>query len=356
MYIISFCILIIVLWIIPLIIGYGMLHGIKKGYTKLMATWYVTGVAVMLGVFQLLTVPFTLLEISFSLLVVVYLVVLILLSGYYICRYRKSIFNKMRVAISNIQWSECYFIFALILILFQMIIPVIRANYIGADDALYIAYSNDIVYYDSIFTYFPYTGEYVGVGVNKMTLTSWCVFVAYLAKITNIHVATIAHTFLPFWVIAISYMVYYLIGRILMRSNFKKVCCFLIVLSVIHIWGNISSYTITLRLLQCQWHGKAVAAIFFTPLIFYMVYVMFSKKTSLKECLVLILITLGATGTTLIGTGLAVLTISVECLVLSIMNRDWKVLMRGVLCCLPCASYAIVFVFQYYFTALLKGF
>lgn len=345
----------IILFIVPVCIGKVFSEGIKKDYANLIAFWAVLGFLIMLGIFQLLTVPFTLAAVPFHLLANLYSVIIIIITIYAVIRYGGDIWKAIHEFLLGKNWLNIIFILASAIILAQMLISMISANYIGEDDAAYIVYSNDIVYFDSIFGYGPYTGEYVGVGVNKMTLTSWCVFIAYLSKISTIPVAIMAHTILPFILIGYAYGVYYLMARVLFKNNYTKVGWFLIILSILHIGGNFSYYTITLRLLQCQWHGKAVVAIIVTPFLIYYVYVMNVGQVYRKEYVNLIFTTIAAAGCTLVGGGLALVVVASGTLAMSIVKRRCRIWIRSLICCIPCALYCVAFLLQYTLTEWLKG-
>ncbi len=348
-------VILILFSVVPLCIGKAATAGIQKYYADCIPFWMILGFLIMLGVFQLITVPFTLAEIPFHFLVYLYSAILLLLVVYGGIRYGKLLWNRLYKFIIDRKWLNVVFLLAIILILIQMLISVFTENHMSGDDAAYVVYANDIVYTDSIFGYSPYTGEYAGIGVNKITLTSWCVFMAFLSKISGIPAAVIAHTVLPFMLIGYAYMVYYLMARVLMKDSYTKIGWFLIVLSALHIGGDFSIYTLTFRLLQIQWQGKAVAAAIVVPFLIYYMYVINEEPLQKMEYVNLILISIAAAGCTLVGGGLALMVIVIGSISMAISRRRIGIWLRSMLCCIPCGLYCAAFLFQYTLTAWLRG-
>ena len=119
-------------------------------------------------------------------------------------------------------------------------------------------------------------------------MTSWNYYIAFLGKITGIHVAAIAHTILPVWLVPMAYMVYSLIGRRLFQNERKKIAIFMFWMTILVVFGGYSWYVLTLRLAVCIWHGKAVMASIMLPFLFY--YLVSTEKCNKKSILELILI------------------------------------------------------------------
>ena len=75
---------------------------------------------------------------------------------------------------------------------------------------------------------------------------------------TGIHPAIIAHSVLPLILIPLTYLVYYRIGMRLFKGAFRKTAVFLILVSLLQIFGNTSIYTNATFFLMRTWQGKSV--------------------------------------------------------------------------------------------------
>lgn len=92
-----------------------------------------------------------------------------------------------------------------------------------------------------------------------------------------------SHTYFPFFMIIICYVLYGMIGNVLFRGDAEKTALFLIVLSVFHIWNFTSTHTLSAMFLLRIWQGKAIVAGFILPLLMYLFYQIFmSEKQSMK--------------------------------------------------------------------------
>ena len=93
--------------------------------------------------------------------------------------------------------------------------------------------------HDTLLVDDPITDEYMywDVGEVRKDVTSpWTMYVAMCCKITGIAPAVFSHTFFPFFMIIICYVLYGMIGNVLFRGDAEKTALFLIVLSVFHIY------------------------------------------------------------------------------------------------------------------------
>ena len=117
------------------------------------------------------------------------------------------------------------------------------------------------------------TGE-----VRKDLTSPWAMFVAMIAKEARIAPAILSHAYLPFYLTALCYAVYALIGRRLLGGGWEKTCVFLILLSVLHLAGYTSTHTLASMLLLRIWQGKAVCASFMIPLMLLIFYELFHRE------------------------------------------------------------------------------
>lgn len=261
---------------------------IKESFSRLLHAW-VLGFVTMLAVGQLVLVPLVALEQTLTSAMIWWqalLTILAVLSFYMLlkrwCADRSSaaaeeisVCTKKENAAPNRKvWCIIWGVLAAVLILLQAYIPA-RYEHGDDDDARFIseevsAYVHDTMYIDD-----PIAGELMfwNLGEVKKDLTSpWAMYVTICCRISEIPPAVLSHTYLPFFMVLLCYAVYFLIGHTLLKGDMEKTLMFLIVLSVVHLWGYTSTHTLASMLLLRIWQGKAVCASFMIPLFFYLMY------------------------------------------------------------------------------------
>lgn len=272
------------------IVGDKLLPGTRK---KSFAEKYIWGNIFLWALFQILCVPLDLANASFDILVIIYgIIIIALLVGCYIFKYHE-IKNTILALKVNITLYELLII---ALILIQIFTYIFGVTYAGGDDTTYISASQYAVEKNGFIR-----------GDWKLLLTSWNYYIAFLGKITGIHVVAIAHTILPVWLVPMAYMVYSLIGRRLFQNERKKIAIFMFWMTILVVFGGYSWYVLTLRLAVCIWHGKAVMASIMLPFLFY--YLLSTEKYNKKSILELILIVIATISMSLMGVGLTILMI-----------------------------------------------
>lgn len=290
--------------IVPPIIGKGMENIIAKKDRSSWAELYIWGNLVLWAIFQVISVVLGIFKVRFTVISLLFGGIILFLVSTVLWKFHKDIKITWKKR-GKLYWQEWAVIF---LIMCQTCISVFCTTYIGADDATYIAISLDAVDKDFISVYAPYTGQPGGVSL-KILLTSWNYYISFLSKLSGIHVAAVAHTFLPAFMIPMAYMVYWLIARVLFHNDRNRQAAFLLWLNILIMFGAYSWYTLTLRLDICIWHGKAVMAAIVLPFLFY--YLFHTEKYGKKELLHLLLIMTAMCAMSLMGVGLSIVMVLV---------------------------------------------
>ena len=228
------------------------------------AAVYAAGFVIVLAVFQIVAVPVILFETwGFPRIVTIYSILLAVLSaaglifGFPVLRgmavdARTWIAKKKRPSVE----TALYWVIAVGLILFQMYMAYTHELFDG-DDAYYVAQSVIAEQTDVLYRILPYTGLSTSLDIRH-ALASLPIWEAYLARVTGIHPAIIAHSVLPLILIPLTYLVYYRIGMRLFKGAFRKTAVFLILVSLLQIFGNTSIYTNATFFLMRTWQGKSV--------------------------------------------------------------------------------------------------
>ena len=228
------------------------------------AAVYAAGFVLMLAVFQVLAVPVILTETwGFPRIVTLYsaslavLSVLGLLLGLPVLRGMladlKALLRKIRKLSPE---TALFWALALGLILFQMYMAYTHEFFDG-DDAYYVAQSVIAEQTDVLYRILPYTGLSTSLDYRH-ALAAFPIWEAYLARVTGIHPAIIAHSVLPLVLIPLTYLVYFRIGMRLLKGSFRKTAVFLILVSLLQIFGNTSIYTNATFFLMRTWQGKSL--------------------------------------------------------------------------------------------------
>ena len=164
---------------------------------------------------------------------------------------------------SMIFWGIFFVIMA-----FQMVMSLVMASFDG-DDAYYVVESLLAQQAGVMNTILPYTGTstYLDIRHALAVITMW---IAFVAKQSGIHATILSHTVIPLFFIPLVYLIYVEIGRILFRERQPVIPVFMIVVSLLLMFGNVSIYTPATFFLMRTWQGKALVANMVFPMIFWM--------------------------------------------------------------------------------------
>lgn len=327
--------LLLVLGIAPCLIGSFVISITDKTDRRKIGMDYVTGMLVMLAIFQLLAIPFTILKRSLTELAVVYSVVLVAIAFFSIWNLR-NVYKTEKFKVEKIApiWG-----IALLFVFLQMVTSVFfNPDYVySGDDTTYITMANDTVETDQIYLTDYLTGENCSLAdvSPKYTLTSYLIFTSYLAKISGLHVLIVCKTILPILVIGMAYCIWTVMAEELFKWNKEKTACFVILLSVLNIFGSFSNYTISFRLLVCSWQGKALLAVVVLPYLFFYCWQLFWKEYNRRQLIIVFLAMLAASSGTVFGNGLAPIMILLIALIAGIYRKNYRMILHAGICCMP---------------------
>ena len=170
------------------------------------------------------------------------------------------------------------------LMIFQMVMSVVMASFDG-DDAYYVVESLLAQQADVMNTILPYTGSSTSLDIRHAlaVITMW---IAFLARQSGIHATIVSHTIMPLFIIPFVYLIYAEIARILFRDRQQLTPVFMVVVSLLMMFGNVSIYTPATFFLMRTWQGKAVVANLVFPMIFWMFLWMIEEIRAVKETVI----------------------------------------------------------------------
>lgn len=300
---------------------------------------YVSGIVFMYAVFEVVTVPFTFL--GESLTAVTFICgVLYLMCAVYALIYEKYKNIKVDGLCVNKKLTF-YMILSSAVIIFQIIYVVIHMH-IDDDDSWYVGTAVTSWCTNTINRVYPYTGELMEHFPADYTLSPYPVFFAMLAKIVGIHPAIIMRTIMPAFLIALSYVVWYLIAKEVLMEGYDR---FLFFFAMVNLFGNYAIRSTSTFLLFRIWQGKATLCNIFIPIII-LYYIRCRREGSgVKEWMLLFLAVIAATMVSSMGVILTTVCLGSMELVHICALRSWKGTYKVCLCIIPCMVELLVYLF-----------
>lgn len=324
---------IVLLGIFPLLLGSNFLKlfqgkvSVKKKYAY---GWFI-----MLAIFEITVIPTVFLKCSLTELAWVYTIsTVVILVSIIVARYcqRKKV-NKNSV-IETKRKVDVYLILGICLVLIQIIIATFFIH-MDTDDAYYIGTATTSLNTDTLFLLEPDTGYPNSFFPLRYVFSAIMIFWAYVSKITGIHPLIVTHTIIPGIFIAISYILWWEIGKILFKEK-EKQGIFLVLISVINIFGNTSVYTQASFLLFRIWQGKAMLPNIILPAILLTFLEIYQYPKRKRQWFILFIIICAACCCSSMAVPLGMIVVVSGSCVVALMRRNWKLLLYGALCCIPC--------------------
>ena len=235
--------------------------------------------------------------------------------------------------------SRIYWGIFFVIMVFQMVMSVVMASFDG-DDAYFVVESLLAQEADVMNTILPYTGTSTALDIRHAlaVITMWD---AFIAKMSGIHATIVAHSIIPLFVIPLVYLVYVEIGRILFRSRQQIIPVFMIIVSMLLMFGNVSIYTPATFFLMRTWQGKALVANLVFPMIFWMFFWMLEdlkapkKQTFRAAWIMLGLINMFSGVCSSLGVIFGSGLIALLTLILLVLSKRWTVMLGAFLCVIP---------------------
>ena len=258
MTIIQFMLAIFWLILLPLIIG----HNGNFFFS------YILGWIKMFALFQLIAIPCIFLYIKLNIVIIIWSILVFLWFSYYILVYRKNLYKKL---LKNCKkWRPtCLGVVAFLLILTQLL-ATNALTHADDDDSFYVSTAVTADYTNTMYVYVGDTGNPYEKFPSRYVFSPFPIYTAMIARLIQVHPTILAHTIFPFFLISMSYMLYYLLALEIFRQDKRKAGLCIILLCILNSWGNISVYTAASFLLFRSWQGKAVLANIIIPFLIYL--------------------------------------------------------------------------------------
>lgn len=246
---------------------------------------FVSGYLIMLPLCWLVTVPCILLVKyrSFRVMSRCFMVVVLAATVFGVAlaiwAYRQNKWVSLKPVLRWKQrsWEEKLgWLFFFVLLGLQLYKSLTLASFDG-DDAEYVAQSLVTQQSETMYLIKPYTGGTTSLDIRH-SLAVLPIWIAYIGKMTGIHTTILAHSILPFVLIPLTYIVFYELGKHLLKTKTEYLPAFMGLMALLQIFGNVSIYTNETFFLTRTWQGKAVAASFVIPATLWLLLWIFDKE------------------------------------------------------------------------------
>lgn len=219
-----------------------------------------------------------------------------------------------------------------------------RYMHIDNDDSNFVAKAT-ITYQTNTVFYYNDIGEINPKGHIDLRheLSIFPIYIAAISKLIVVHPAITAHTIFPALFCILCYIIYaYLADNYF--KNKKKVPIFIIILSVIYMYGAYSADTNFIFLLYRVWQGKALLANFAIPML-WLLYLEYSKSERKNIYWFAIILIMGGS-TLLTSMSAALMPVTLGTLVIAYYVKDRKIsdIFKGIISVIPCVILGLAYI------------
>lgn len=330
----------------------------RRGAGSLVYRW-ISGQMFLWALFQMVCVPFVLLEKEFGYVVKVFGVVSLLAAalgfGFWLAGRKQAKLHVLPVAdavakspsrsVNSYRQYLLWVVFGGLLIL--QLVQAVRLAYGDGDDAYYVAVSTITEDAETMYRKLPYTGGSTNVDIRH-GLAPFPIWIAFLARISGIPAVSVAHVAMPLMLIPLTYGIFYLLGRRLLANKMKLLPAFMILTAILVLFGDYSFYTAEHFMLARSRQGKAALGSVVLPMLLLMMFILLDKlqeNEKLKISYWVLLCSVMVTGClcSTMGAFLLCLMVAVTGLCAAVSYRRWKILLPLAFCCVPCMAYVLLY-------------
>lgn len=337
---------------VPVAMGAGIASYVEKQEKNICFIW-MTGFVLFMALFQVLAVPIILLQKkgdyrypgAFSMLVLLFGILSIAagISGILIWWMRVGKKTRLQVVQPKMGKAEMalWLVFGAGLVL-QLVMAAVL-SFSDGDDAYYVAVATVAENSDTMYMILPYTGATTGLD-GRHALAPFPMLIAFLARVSGFHVATVAHVVMPLFIIPLTYCIYGLIGNRLFKGKKIYLASFMVFVEILVLWGNHSPYTAETFLMIRSWQGKAVLANVIIPgafLVLYMIGERLAENRKVEKSLWVLLFLLMESASLCSTQGCVLIATLLGCfgLCIVLVYKAYRSILPIVLCLIPAVVY-----------------
>lgn len=112
----------------------------------------------------------------------------------------------------------------------------------------------------------------------RHALALFPIWEAFVGTMCGIHATVMAHSVAPLFLIPLTYLIYYEIGRELFCNKKRLLPMFMVLMALWQMFGNVSIYTTETFFLTRTWQGKSFAGNFIIPAVFWIFLCLFREE------------------------------------------------------------------------------
>ena len=332
-----------ILWllIIPELIGLGVLRFDKKKNRSIVFAW-VLGYMIGFALFEILAVPMIFTHQKYTtllyawMLIEIFIAVLSLYSNWFNMGFiLKADLLKLR------NTPKILMIVFLLLIFLQCYYP-FRYMHEDYDDYTFISEALTVKESNLMFKTTD-TGKEAQQFTTRRVFSPFSTYNACISSLVDVHPAMLERTIYPILFIFMAYMVYLMIGNCLFKEDKEKTLMFLIILSLLYIFGNYSVYTNFSFLLLRIWQGKAILANIMIPFIWLIFLKYIDENTKIFYWVLLFIIMLASNLVSSMSLCLSTLTTAVMTIVWAFKDKKPSYIVKVLPCFIPSVIYGVIY-------------
>lgn len=337
----------------PLLAG-GIFVNVDRAAGRLALQW-ISGQFCLWAGFQLICVPFVLMQGSFSYVVYLFLgysaAAAVLGAVWQLVRWKRkeaaAAAEVVRGAQKRMGRGEALLWAGFGAVLLFQLVQAVRMAYADGDDAFYVAISTIVQHGEEMYTKLPYTGGSTGLD-TRHGLAPFPVWIAYLARLSGMEAVTVAHVVLPVVLISFTYAVFYLLGRHLFPERDGRLPLFLLFTELLVLFGDYSFCSVENFMIARSRQGKAALGSIVIPFLFYLLLLWLKRlerqeKLSAGFYLLLLSAVLSGCLCSTLGALLVCMLVGIVGLLGAVSYKRWGQLIPMALCCVPCVCYAVLY-------------
>lgn len=346
MQILQWLVLGLLVTVVPFLLG-AVPVKYMNSFQRTPAMMYLCGWFVSFSVFELVSVPFILLERSFAEVVIIYSLAILILLVVSTWMGREIIWKFLswrywRESVVKMSWWTRFgWLIVAILLVIQMIHAVVFEYYDG-DDSYYVAQAVMTNTFDTMYLRDNYTGYIYPLDIRH-ALSPTPVYIAWMARLSGIHPTIISHSVLSVAWLVLMYCVYGQIGKRLFAKNKEWRPLFLIFMEVWFLFGNISLYTSETFAMTRTWQGKGLMAGVILPALILSLFYLADQKTRLGNWLLFMAVILSAVFATSVAFMLVPTIVGLSAVLIGWQKKSAKTVLLMGAGCLPCIIIAFCY-------------
>lgn len=341
-----------ILFVIPVLLGLLVLRLFLPKEKNNLVLAFIVGIISEFAICEFISVPMIHYGKSFTGLMKLYTIIVASLSIVSVIINFFNIKGIFKGIVSFFKEVPKILLVLTVILVTLQVYPLVKYMHEDGDDATYVATATTAIQTNTLYKYSAQTGSEKGEHLAaRYRLGPFPLYIAIVSDLIKMHPAITAHTILPIVFIPLAYMIYAVFANKLFDGNKQKVFTFLLIMCILHIWGNYSVRTNFTFLLFRIWQGKAVLANIIIPAVWLMFIIAEENDFKFGSCVLLFITILGGVFTTTMGIALPPIVLMSLSLIYELskvkyndlINKENLIRIKNLVLCFICCLPAIVY-------------